>query len=101
MADDGTFYAGEVVLYKKIVQVGYPTLIDDRATSVIVSKVQCMRTVLVDVGRCMRCPNNRGLHNHYLMACGRKPGTELPDVITTTDDSDYPVEPEKEKKAED
>ena len=90
----------ERILHKKLVQVGYNTLVDDRATSVIVTKVQCLRTLLVDINRCMACPYNKGLVNQHIMACIRKPGLDLPEVITGTEDPDYPEEPKKEEKKE-
>ena len=75
------------VKFKKIVQVGVNTIIDDEANSVITSKVLCNTQALIDINRCMHCEYNDGLVNQYLMGCLREHDQELPESLNQ--DPDY------------
>jgi len=73
--------------YKKIVQVGVNTIVDDEPQSVIVNKVLCNRELLIDINRCFHCKHNQGLMNQFIMNCNRENDEKLPESLNR--DPDY------------
>jgi hypothetical protein len=76
------------IKYKKVIQVGVSTIVNDEPQSVITNKVLCTRALLVDINRCCHCPCNKGLLNQYVMRCDHNEEQPLPDEISM--DIDYP-----------
>ena len=77
----------EPIKFKKIVQVGINTIINDEPQSVITAKVLCNTQALIDLNRCMHCKHNMGLENQYIMKCNRSNDAELPESLN--EDPDY------------
>lgn len=94
----------EPAKFKNILQEGLNSMVDDRATSFIVYRVQCLKTLIVPINRCMHCPFNHGPHPEapaLIMQCNRRKGQELPKEICDKEDPDYPLEPEKKENKTD
>lgn len=83
--DDGGI---RVKRYKKIVQVGANSIVEDEPISVIQKKVLCNRQALVELHRCMRCEYNAGMLNESLMLCTRNHDEELPRSLSKDPDYD-------------
>lgn len=86
--------------FKNILQEGMNSMVGDKATSFILYRVQCLKTLIIPINRCMHCPFNRGIHKEapMLMQCAREVGDDLPKEICKEEDMDYPIEPEKKQE---
>lgn len=81
--------------YKKIVQVGANSIVEDEPISVIQAKVLCNRQALIEVHRCLRCKYNAGLLNQYVMLCYRGDADPLPESLSKDPDYDGEVNDEE------
>jgi hypothetical protein len=88
------------VKFKNILQEGVNSMVGDKGTSFILYRVQCLKTLILPLNRCMHCPFNIGPHPtapNMIMQCKRPKGAELPKEICDKVDQDYPIEPEKKE----
>jgi hypothetical protein len=89
--------------FKNILQEGMNSMVGDKATSFIVYRVQCLKTLIIPLNRCMHCPFNKGQLPeawNMIMQCNRPKGADLPKEICDKEDMDYPIEPEKKEKTD-
>ncbi len=73
--------------FKKIVQVGLNTIINDEPNSVMSSKVLCNTEALIDINRCMHCEYHKGIPNQFVVKCSRGNDIQLPETLN--EDPDY------------
>jgi len=88
------------IRYKVIVQVGENTIDTDMPQSLLIHKVLCNRSTVIDINKCFRCRHNFGALNQFLIKCGRDPGEDPPEEIQDDKfdfDYDYPDDDKKEE----